>query len=85
MDAPKDTPAAVPALQYGEAAPPPLRVVDLVCHVIFAVGVGLLLGGLSAIFYRYDSIYLEWYPHMVTLGGFTAALIVSLRWGRVLK
>ena len=84
MDAGKEPTPPVPALQYAESVPP-LRIVDLVCHVIFAAGVGLVLGGASAITYGYDSVFLEWYPHMITLGGFMAALVMSLRWGRVLK
>jgi len=72
------------ALPYAEPASP-LRVADLVCHLVFAVGLGLVLGGASAIFYHYDSFFMEWYPHLITLGGFMAGLVLSLRWGRVLK
>ena len=82
MDAGKEPLRALP---YAEAAPSPLRPADLVCHTVFAAGVGLVLGGASAIFYNVDSLYMEWYPHLITVGGFMAALVVSLRWGRVLK
>ena len=37
-------------MPYSEEASSPLRPVDLVCHVVFAAGVGLVLGGASAIF-----------------------------------
>ena len=73
------------SLPYGQQPPPPLRLVDVVCHVVFAAGVGLVLGGASAIFYSYASFFMEWYPHLITLGGFMAALVLSLRWGRVVK
>ena len=82
MDAKKEP---LPALAYSEAPASPFRVADMVCHVVFAAGVGHLLGGITGIFYNYDSIFLEWHPHMVTLGGFMAALVVSLRLGRVFK
>lgn len=82
MDAKKEP---LPALAYSEPAASPFRVADMVCHVVFAAGVGLVLGGASAIFYGYDSVFLEWHPHMITLGGFMAALVVSFRIGRVFK
>jgi hypothetical protein len=82
MDAEKQP---VRALPYSEEASSALRPADLVCHVVFAAGVGLVLGGASAIFYNIGSFFMEWYPHLITLGGFMAALVVSLRWGRVLK
>ena len=81
MDAEKEPLRALP---YSEPASP-LRVADWVCHVVFAAGVGLVLGGTSAIFYNYDSVFMWWYPHIITLGGFMAGLVLSLRWGRVLK
>ena len=82
MDAKKEP---LPALAYSEPAALPFRVADMVCHAVFAAGVGLLLGGASAIFYNYDSFFMEWYPHIITLGGFMAALVVSFRLGRVFK
>ena len=82
MDAKKEP---LPALAYSEPAASPFRVADLVCHVVFAAGVGLLLGGASAIFYNYASVYMEWYPHMITLGAFMAALVISFRIGRIFK
>jgi hypothetical protein len=81
MDAEKEPLRALP---YAEPSSP-LRVADLVCHVVFAAGVGLVLGGASAIFYHYDGLFMEWYPHIITLGGFMVGLVLSLRWGRVLK
>jgi hypothetical protein len=56
-----------------------------VCHAVFAAGVGLLLGGWSAVFYNYGGVLMEWYPHIIMLGGFMAALVVSFRLGPVFK
>ena len=75
----------LPALAYSEAPASPFRLADMICHVVFAAGVGLLLGGATGIFYDYHSVFLEWHPHIVTVGGFMAALVVSLRLGRVFK
>ena len=82
MDAKKEP---LPALPYSEAPASPFRLADMVCHVIFAAGVGLVLGGASAIFYDYSGVFVEWYPHIVTVGGFMTALVTSLRLGRVFK
>ena len=82
MDAKKEP---LPALAYSEAPASPFRLADMVCHVVFAAGVGLLLGGVVGIFYDYSGIFMEWYPHMITAGGFMAALVVSFRLGRVFR
>ena len=82
MDAKKEP---LPALAYSEPAASPFRVADMVCHVVFAAGVGLVLGGTSAIFYDWAGFFMEWFPHLITLGGFMAALVVSFRLGRVFK
>ena len=82
MDAQKEPLRALP---YAEQSSSVLRPADLVCHIVFAAGVALVLGGTSAIFYNYGGFFMEWYPHLITLGGFMVGLVVSLRWGRVLK
>ena len=82
MDAKKEP---MPALAYSEPAASPFWVADVACHVVFAAGVGLVLGGASAIFYDWDGVFMQWYPHLITLGGFMAALVVSFRIGRVFK
>ena len=87
MDSRQDPAPAQPlrALTYSESPPSPFRPADMVCHVVFAAGVGLLMGGWSAVFYNYASFFLEWFPHIITVGAFMAALVVSLRLGRVFK
>ena len=82
MEANKDP---LQALPYSPQPPSAFRPADVVCHAVFAAGVGLSLGGWSGVFYGYSGIFMEWYPHLITLGGFMTALVVSFRLGPVFK
>jgi len=58
---------------------------DVVGHVLFGVGVALVLGGYMGRDYRYANsvgdILIEYHPYVMMAGGFLCGLLISLRLG----
>ena len=85
MEGEPDPPKA--PLAYAEPDPRPrVRWIDIVGHLLFGVGVALILGGYCGKDYRYSGligdVLMEYWPHIMMAGGFLCGALLSVRIGR---
>ena len=85
MPSEEDNPPRQPLVYAEPAADRRTSWLDVVGHVLFGIGVALVLGGFMGRDYRWSSvigdILMQYYPHVMMAGGFLCGLLISLRLG----